>query len=181
MLTSLLLLIVFISVLVFYRPLACKRPTQLFILDIINIVYIYVCYLALSRMCLALQVVFSRIIMCRYFSDKHYVACSCPEILWQLIFCTVFNNITYYINNWHSSDVLCRELHSQCIKQTRYTIILEVVYVSCEFIVFLYFILKLIRLCFCDKEHESSHCKFRVAGKKTMFINDVTCLQDYLK
>ena len=45
---------------------------------------------------------------------------------------------------------------------------------------FLYFILKLIRLCFCDEEHESSHCKFRVAGK-TMFINDVTCLQDYLK
>ena len=127
MLTSLLLLIVFISVLVFYRPLACKRPTQLFILDIINIVYIYVCYLALSRMCLALQVVFSRIIMCRYFSDKHYVACSCPGILWQLIFCTVFTNITYYINNCLSSDVLCRELHSQCIKQTRYTIILEVV------------------------------------------------------
>ena len=99
MLTSLLLLIVFISVLVFYRPLACKRPTQLFILDIINIVYIYVCYLALSSLCLALQAVFSRIIMCRYFSDKHYVACSCPEILWQLIFCTVFTNITYYINN----------------------------------------------------------------------------------
>ena len=45
---------------------------------------------------------------------------------------------------------------------------------------FLYFILKLIRLCFCDEEHESNHCKFCVAGK-TMFINDVTCLQDYLK